>query len=170
MTNPLNAPLDLSVNLAPHHKVELYLKNPVMVASGTFSNGIELAKHYEVDRLGAIVSKGTTLRARRGNATPRTVETAAGMLNAIGFQNIGVGALISNVAPVWERWDVPAIVNIMGETLEEYGRLAERLDGIPGVAGLEVNISCPNVHAGGIEFGQDPREAAAVVREISAHT
>src|SRR5690606_4742300 len=102
--------------------------------------------------------------------TPRTVETAAGMLNAIGFQNIGVGALIANVAPVWERWSVPAIVNIMGETLEEYGRLAERLDGIPGVAGLEVNISCPNVHAGGIEFGQDPREAAAVVREISAHT
>ena len=162
--------MDLSVNLAPQHKVELRLRNPIMVASGTFSNGIELAGHFDVDALGAIVSKGTTLQPRRGNPTPRTVETPAGMINAIGFQNIGVGALIATVAPVWERWEVPAIVNIMGYTLEEYGLLAARLDGVPGVAGLEVNISCPNVEAGGLEFGQDPRAAAAVVREVAGAT
>jgi dihydroorotate dehydrogenase (NAD+) catalytic subunit len=161
---------DLRVNLAPRHKVELELRNPIMTGSGTFSNGLELAKHYDVDRLGAIVSKGTTLRPRRGNATPRTVETAAGMINSIGFQNIGVSALIQEVAPVWARWSVPAIVNIMGETLDEYGLLAARLDGIPGVAGLEVNISCPNVDAGGLEFGQDPRLAADVVREVARNS
>ncbi|MCK9485164.1 MAG: dihydroorotate dehydrogenase [Dehalococcoidia bacterium] len=162
--------MDLTVNLAPHHKTELRLRNPIMTASGTFSNGLELAKYHDVDALGAIVSKGTTLRPRRGNATPRTAETAAGMLNSIGFQNIGVSALIKTIAPVWERWDVPAIVNIMGETLDEYGTLAARLEGVPGVAGLEVNVSCPNVEAGGLEFGQVPEQAAAVVREVAAHS
>lgn len=162
--------MDLSVNLAPHNKVELQLRNPVMTASGTFSNGIEIGKHYDLGLLGAIVSKGTTIQPRKGNAIPRTVETAAGMINAIGFQNIGVGALISTIAPVWERWDVPAIVNIMGHNLEEYGLLAARLDGVPGVAGLEVNISCPNVEAGGLEFGQSVHDAAAVVREVAGAT
>lgn len=162
--------MDLSVNLAPHHKIELALRNPVMTASGTFSNGLELAAHHDIDRLGAIVSKGTTLRPRRGNQTPRTVETPAGMLNSIGFQNIGVGALIKRVAPTWERWDVPAIVNIMGDTVPEYGQLAARLDGIAGVAALEVNVSCPNVDQGGLEFGQDPAAAADVVREVAANS
>mgnify|MGYP003352988301 FL=1 len=111
-----------------------------------------------------------SIQARKGNVTPRTVETPAGMINAIGFQNIGVGALIGTLAPVWERWHVPVIVNIMGYTLEEYGTLAARLDGVPGVAGLEVNISCPNVEAGGLEFGQDPHHAASVVRTVAAAT
>ncbi len=162
--------MDLSVNLAPRHKVELRLRNPILVASGTFSNGTEMAKHYDVDGLGAVISKGTTLKPRRGNGIPRTVETPSGMINAIGFQNIGVSALIAQIAPIWAKWSVPVIVNIMGETLEEYGTLAARLEGVPGVAGLEVNISCPNVEAGGLEFGQDPRQAAAVVREVAAHT
>ena len=162
--------MDLSVNLAPHHKIELPLRNPVMTASGTFSNALELASHHDIDRLGAIVSKGTTLRPRRGNPTPRTVETPAGMLNSIGFQNIGVGALIKRVAPTWARWDVPAIVNIMGDTVPEYGQLAARLDGVAGVAALEVNISCPNVDQGGLEFGQDRQAAAQVVREVIANT
>ena len=103
------------------------------------SNGVEIGRHFDLDALGAIVSKGTTLQPRKGNPVPRTVETPAGMINAIGFQNIGVNALISTVCPVWERWDVPAVVNIMGYTLEEYGILAARLDGVPGVAALEVN-------------------------------
>lgn len=162
--------MDLSVDLAPRHKRELRLQNPVMTGSGTFSNGIEIGKHYDLDRLGAVVSKGTTLQPRRGNPTPRTVETPAGMINAIGFQNIGVGALIATVAPVWERWRVPVIVNIMGHTLDEYGTLAARLDGVPGVAGLEVNVSCPNVEAGGLEFGQDPHAAASVVRTVAGAT
>ena len=158
--------MDLSVDLAPHGKRQLWLHNPVMTASGTSSNALELAKHFDIDALGAIVSKGTTLRSRRGNTTPRTVETAAGMLNSIGFQNVGVGALIRDLAPAWARWEVPAIVNIMGDTLTEYGRLAERLDEVPGVAALEVNVSCPNVEVGGMEFGQDPGLAAEVVREV----
>ena len=162
--------MDLSVNLAPHHKVEFPMRNPVMTASGTFSNGVEIGKHFDLDLLGAIVSKGTTLQPRKGNPTPRTVETPAGMINAIGFQNIGVNALISTVAPVWDRWRVPAVANIMGYTLEEYGILAARLDGVPGVTALEVNISCPNVEAGGLEFGQDPHHAASVVREVAGAT
>ncbi|PKN79849.1 MAG: dihydroorotate dehydrogenase [Chloroflexi bacterium HGW-Chloroflexi-9] len=162
--------MDLTVNLAPHHKMELRLRNPIMTASGTFSNGIEMSRHHDVEALGAIVSKGTTLRPRRGNDTPRTVETPAGMINSIGFQNIGIGALVREIAPIWARWSVPAIVNIMGETLQEYGTLAQRLEGVEGVAGIEVNISCPNVAAGGLEFGQDPRQAAAVVREVAAHS
>ncbi len=160
------APVDLSVDLAPRGKRQLWLRNPVMTASGTSSNGLELARRFDIEALGAIVSKGTTLRPRRGNPTPRTVETAGGMLNSIGFQNVGVGALIRGLAPVWARWDVPAIVNIMGDTLDEYGRLAERLDDIAGVAGLEVNVSCPNVDVGGMEFGQDPALAADVVRVV----
>lgn len=162
--------VDLSLSIGRGGKQELRLRNPVMVASGTFSNGIEFAKRFDVDALGALVSKGTTLRPRRGNAQPRTVETASGMINSIGFQNIGVGALVAEVAPVWERWQVPVLVNIMGETVAEYGQLAERLDGVPGVAGLEVNISCPNVEVGGMEFGQDPAAASAVVREVRRHT
>ncbi len=161
---------DLTVTLAAGQKHELRLRNPVMVASGTFSNGIEFARRFDVDALGAVVSKGTTLRPRRGNQQPRTVETPSGMINSIGFQNIGVGALIREVAPIWERWQTPVIVNVMGDTVAEYGQLAARLDGVPGVAGLEVNISCPNVEVGGLEFGQDPDIAGDVVREVRRHT
>ena len=162
--------MDLNVDLAPSHKQELRLRNPVMTASGTFSNGLEFARRFDVDRLGALVSKGTTLRPRQGNPQPRTVETPAGMINSIGFQNVGVGKLIREVAPVWERWQVPVLVNIMGDTVREYGHLAARLDAVPGVAGLEVNISCPNVAVGGLEFGQDPRAAAEVVDEVRRGT
>lgn len=161
--------MDLGICIGGRHKQELTLRNPVMTASGTFSNGVEFAKRFDVDALGAIVSKGTTLRPRRGNPQPRTVETASGMINSIGFQNVGAGRLIADVAPVWERWDVPVLVNIMGDTVEEYGRLAQRFDGVPGVAGLEVNVSCPNVAVGGMEFGQDPRMAADVVAEVRRH-
>ena len=162
--------VDLSLTIGQGSKQELILRNPVMVASGTFSNGLEFAKRFDVDALGALVSKGTTLHARRGNPQPRTGETASGMINSIGFQNIGVGAVVSEAAPVWSRWQVPVLVNIMGETIAEYGQLAERLDGVRGIAGLEVNISCPNVAAGGMEYGQDPEQAAAVVREVRRHT
>lgn len=166
----MSGTVDLSVDLAPTHKQQLSLRNPVMTGSGTFSNGLELAGHFDLDALGALVSKGTTLRPRQGNPQPRTVETPAGMINSIGFQNVGVGTLIREVAPVWERWQVPVLVNIMGDTVEEYGILAARLDAVPGVAGLEVNISCPNVAAGGLEFGQDPDAAASVVREVARST
>ena len=163
-------PADLSLTIGDHRKQELRLRNPVLTASGTFSNGIEFARRFDLDALGGLISKGTTLRPRRGNPQTRTAETPAGMINSIGFQNIGVGALVRDVAPIWARWDVPVVVNIMGETVREYGMLAERLDGVPGVAGLEVNVSCPNVESGGMEFGQDCDLTAEVTAEVRRST
>ncbi|MDA1062190.1 MAG: dihydroorotate dehydrogenase [Chloroflexi bacterium] len=163
-------PADLSLTIGHHGKQELLLRNPVLTASGTFSNGIEFARRFDLEALGGLISKGTTLRPRRGNPQLRTVETPAGMINSIGFQNVGVGALVRDVAPVWARWDVPVVVNIMGESVREYGVLAERLDGVPGVAGLEVNVSCPNVESGGIEFGQDCDLTAEVTAEVRRST
>lgn len=162
--------MNLSVELAPRRKYGLSLANPVMVASGTFSNGVEYRNVFDTDRLGAIVSKGTTLRPRRGNAPPRTAETAAGMLNSIGFQNIGLHALIRDVAPIWATWRVPVVVNILGDTAAEYAELARELDGVPGVAGLELNISCPNLECGGMEFGVDPDAAAEVTERCARAT
>jgi len=161
--------VNLAVELAPKRKRGLLLANPVMAASGTFGYGLELAKVFDIQRLGAIVCKGTTLRRRRGNPQVRTVETPAGMLNSIRLQNIGVEALISDMAPIWATWRVPVIVNIAGESIDEYARLARRLDGVPGVSGLELNISCPNV-ANGLEFGSDPEMAAAVTAAVTRET
>jgi dihydroorotate dehydrogenase (NAD+) catalytic subunit len=162
-------PVNLAVELAPGRKRGLLLANPVMAASGTFGYGLELAKTIDVQRLGAIVCKGTTLRARRGNPQPRTVETSAGMLNSIGLQNIGVTALVRKMAPIWATWQVPVIVNIAGDSKDEYAALARRLDGVPGVAGLELNISCPNL-AHGLDFGTDPQLAAAVTSAVRQET
>jgi len=161
--------VNLSVDLAPRNPRGLRLKNPVMVASGTFGYGTEYADLVPIGRLGAIVCKGTTIQPRPGNPTPRIVETPAGMLNSIGLQNIGVEALIREKAPIWAGWEVPVIVNIAGETPAEFAELAARLDGVPGVAGLEVNISCPNVETG-LEFGTDPAAAAAVTAAVRKAT
>ena len=158
--------MELSVELAPRRKRGLRLRNPVMTASGTFSNGLEFARRFDIQRLGGIVSKGLTLEPRKGNPLPRVVETPAGMLNSIGFQNVGLRALVRDVCPVWATWDTPVVVNIMGDSVEEFARLARRLDAVPGVAGLEVNISCPNVDEGGMEFGQDAALAAEVTDAV----
>ena len=162
--------MDLSLTIGRGGKQELLLQNPVLTASGTLSNGIEFARRFDIDALGGVISKGTTLRPRRGNPQPRTVETPAGMINSIGFQNVGVGALIRDLAPAWARWDTPVLVNIMGDSVREFGQLAARLEGVPGVAGLEVNVSCPNVEVGGIEFGQDCDLTAEVVAEVRRST
>jgi dihydroorotate dehydrogenase (NAD+) catalytic subunit len=162
--------LDLSVDLAPNNPRGLRLANPVIAASGTFGYGSEYAGLFDIQRLGAVVCKGTTLEPREGNPPPRLAETAAGVLNAIGLQNGGVDALILEKAPVWARWQVPVLVNIAGETVEEYALLAKRLDAVPGVSGLEVNISCPNIQAGGAEFGLRPESAAAVTAAVRAAT
>ncbi len=161
--------MNLSVELAPRCKRGLFLANPVMAASGTFGYGLEMAKELDIQRLGAIVCKGTTLRRRRGNPQPRMVETPAGMLNSIGLQNMGVEALIRDIAPIWATWRVPVVVNIAGESIDEYARLARRLDGVAGVSGLELNISCPNV-ATGLEFGSSPQMAAAVTAAVRRET
>jgi len=154
----------LSVRLGP-----LALKNPVMTASGTFGFGLEYADFVELDRLGAIVTKATTLKPRAGNPPPRTVETPAGMLNAIGLQNDGVESFLSSKLPKLRTYTVPVIVNIAGTSIEEYAALAEMLD-VDGVAGIEMNISCPNVGEEGVEFCMHPSATERVTRAVRERT
>jgi dihydroorotate dehydrogenase (NAD+) catalytic subunit len=156
--------LDLTVDLGRG----LRLRSPVLVASGTFGYGFDAP---QVDRtvLGGIVTKGTTLRQREGNAPNRIAETPSGMLNAIGLQNPGVDHVARVYAPVWASWDVPVIVNVAGDSVDEYVAVARRLDGVPGIAGLELNISCPNV-ANGLQFGVDPDLAAELTRAVRGVT
>ena len=158
--------VNLAVQLAPRNLRGLRLNNPVMTASGTFGYGTEYAEFVDIQRLGAIVCKGTTLEPREGNPQPRLSETPSGLLNSIGLQNIGVEALVKEKAPLWASWQVPVIVNIAGESIDDYNSLAARLDRVAGVSGLEVNIGCPNVKSGGMEFGTDPRAAAAVTAAV----
>lgn len=146
------------------------MKNPVMTASGTFGFGREYAPYFDLNRLGAIVVKGTTLKPRPGNPPPRIVETPAGIINSIGLQNPGVEHFINEGLPFLARCDLPVIVNIAGDTVEDYAMLAGKLDRVKGVAGLEVNISCPNVKKGGLMFGSDPASAAAVTRAVKENT
>jgi len=162
--------MNLSVQLAPKHQKGLLLANPVMTASGTFGYGTEYSHLFDIQRLGAIVCKGTTLKPREGNPQPRLAETASGLLNSIGLQNIGVKALIKEKAPLWARWRVPVIVNIAGETVNEYAQVAGELGGVAGISALEVNISCPNITAGGAEFGVNPKSAAEVTSVVKAAT
>jgi dihydroorotate dehydrogenase (NAD+) catalytic subunit len=162
--------VDLSVELAPRNKRGLRLENPVMTASGTFGYGTEENHGFDIRRLGAIICKGTTLEPREGNPQPRIVETAGGMLNSIGLENVGVKALIKEKAPVWAKWRVPVIVNIAGFSVEEYARLAGKLDGVTGISGIEVNISCPNAAGSGAEFGTRPDTAAAVTSAVRKAT
>ncbi len=157
---------DLSVDLAPRRAGGLRLANPVMPASGTFGYGTEYADLIDVCQLGAIVTKGVTLAPWPGNPQPRIWETASGMLNSIGLENIGVEAAVRDKAPVWAASGLPVIVNIAGHRVDEYVAVARRLDGVRGVAGLEVNISCPNVSEGGIEFGVSPGAAAGLTRAV----
>jgi dihydroorotate dehydrogenase (NAD+) catalytic subunit len=141
----------------------LDLRNPVMTASGTFGYGEEFSAYVDLERLGAFITKGLSLKPRPGNPTPRIVETSAGMLNAIGLQNVGIDAFIEKKLPFIRSLNTPCIVNFFGDSVEEYGEMASRLDGIAEIAALEMNISCPNVKHGGIVFGSDPVCAAEVV-------
>ena len=156
---------DMSVEIAG-----IKLRNPVMTASGTFGYGEEFAGYVDMESIGAFVTKGLSLKPRAGNPTPRIVETPGGMLNAIGLQNVGIDAFIAKKVPYLRSVNTPAIANFFGNTVDEYAEMASRLDEIPEVAGLEVNISCPNVKQGGIVFGTDPDCAAAVVSACRAVT
>jgi len=162
--------MNLSIQLAPRHPKGLLLTNPVMTASGTFGYGTEYEHTFDIQKLGAIVCKGTTLEPRDGNPQARIAETPYGLLNSIGLQNIGVRALIEEKAPIWAGWRVPVIVNIAGETVDEYARVAGELAGVAGISAVEVNISCPNIKAGGVEFGANPDSAARVVTAVRAAT
>jgi dihydroorotate dehydrogenase (NAD+) catalytic subunit len=148
----------------------LKLRNPVMTASGTFGYGEEFKEYVDLEKIGAFVTKGLSLKPRAGNPTPRIVETPGGMLNAIGLQNVGIDAFIQKKVPFLRTVNTPAIANFFGYTPDEYAELAARLDAIPEVAALEVNISCPNVKQGGIVFGTDPACAASVVAACRAAT
>ena len=155
--------VNLSVNVAG-----MALRNPIMTASGTFGYGAEFAPYMDLQSIGAIVTKGLSLRPQAGNDTPRIIETPAGMLNAIGLQNVGIDAFVEKKVPFLRTVNTPCIANFFGNTVEEYAEMARRLDAIPEVAGLEMNISCPNVKCGGIQFGSDPASAATVVAACRA--
>jgi dihydroorotate dehydrogenase (NAD+) catalytic subunit len=148
----------------------LTLKNPVMSASGTFGYGLEFAPLMDLGLLGAIVVKGLSLLPSSGNPPVRIVETPCGMLNAIGLENIGVEAFIADKLPLLKTFNTPVIANIYGKTRQEYEEIASRLDSEEAVAALEVNISCPNVKAGGVVFGTDPRQAHEVVKGVRKNT
>ncbi|NCP78194.1 MAG: dihydroorotate dehydrogenase [Desulfuromonadales bacterium] len=148
----------------------LKLRNPVMPASGTFGYGEEFAPYLDLNRLGAIVTKGLSLHPKAGNPTPRIAETVSGMLNAIGLQNVGIDAFIRDKMPFLRQYDTPVIANFFGNTRDEYAEVAARLDDVEGVAALEMNISCPNVKQGGIVFGTDPLAASAVIRAVRSRT
>ena len=147
----------------------IYMNTPVLTASGTFGFGEEFAEFVDLSRLGGVMVKGTTLKPRRGNEGVRITETPGGMLNCIGLENPGVEIFLQETLPRLANYNMNVIVNISGSTVEEYGILAEMLD-VPGVAAIELNVSCPNVKEGGIVFGTDPKAAAAVVKEAKAHT
>jgi dihydroorotate dehydrogenase (NAD+) catalytic subunit len=138
------------------------LKNPVMTASGTFGYGVEFLPFLDLSELGGIVVKGLSPKPRRGNPPERIVETPAGMLNAIGLQNVGVDAFITDKLPQLAPYDTAVIANVFGETEGEYVEVLEKLDAARGVAAVELNVSCPNVEAGGMIFGNDPKALAKV--------
>ncbi len=156
---------DLSVSIGT-----LRLKNPVMTASGTFGYAREFEHYVNLHRLGAVVLKGISLEPRAGNPPPRIFETSCGMLNAIGLENVGVDRFISEKMESLQAVNVPVVVNILGDTVEEYREIAQRLADVKGVAAIEVNISCPNVKKGGVAFGTVPEMAAAVTAVVKEHS
>ncbi len=160
MTEP-----DLSVTIG-----SLTLKNPVMSASGTFGYGVEFATFFDISKLGGVATKGLSLQPRAGNPPPRIRETAAGMLNAIGLANVGVEAFCAEKLPALRECGATVIANIFATSVEDFATLATRLDREPGIAAIEVNISCPNVDKGGLEFGIDPVAAAKVTAAVRAAT
>ncbi|CAK8718910.1 MAG: dihydroorotate oxidase B, catalytic subunit [Candidatus Electronema aureum] len=157
--------LDLRVRIGA-----LELQNPVLTASGTFGYAKEFEPFLNLNRLGGIIVKGISLEPRAGNPPPRIVETACGMLNAIGLENVGIERFISEKMPYLRTLTAPLIVNILGDSLDDYRELARRLDEVPGISGIEVNISCPNVKKGGVAFGAVPEMAAAVTAVVRGAT
>jgi dihydroorotate dehydrogenase (NAD+) catalytic subunit len=161
----VSAPVDLAVRLGP-----LELPNPILTASGTFGYGLEFAHLADLERLGGIVTKGLSLEPLPGNPPPRIGETRGGMLNSIGLQNIGVERFLADVLPGLERYPAKVFVNLFGYELDDYARLAARVDPFPGIAAVELNVSCPNVKKGGMEFGHDPEVLNRLVRSVRAVT
>jgi dihydroorotate dehydrogenase (NAD+) catalytic subunit len=160
------AVVDLSVNLGRG----LTIENPVMTASGTFGYGEEASEYFDISRLGAVVVKGISAEPRPGNLPPRVVETPSGMLNSIGLQNVGMEAFISQKMPFLREHGATVIVNVLGSTVDEYVHVCETLSGVEGISALEINISCPNVKEGGVQFGMKEALAAALVETLRGVT
>ncbi|MDO9566706.1 MAG: dihydroorotate dehydrogenase [Candidatus Desulfaltia sp.] len=156
---------DLSVNVGG-----IELKNPVMTASGTFGYASEFENLIDLNRLGAIITKGLSLKPSMGNPPPRIVETPCGMLNAIGLENVGLASFVQDKLQFLKQLSTPVIINIYGKDVREYAELASRINDIEEIAGIEVNISCPNVKAGGVAFGTDPDAAFKVVNAVRNNT
>lgn len=146
----------------------LNLKNPIMPASGCFAFGLEYSEFYDISKLGAIMIKAATKEPRFGNPTPRVAETASGMLNAIGLQNPGVDEIVKNQLKELEKYDVPIIANVAGSDIEDYIYVAEKISKAANVKALELNISCPNVKCGGIQFGTDPKIAKILTEKVKS--
>ncbi len=157
--------LDLSTSVGP-----LKLKNPVLLASGTCGYGAELRDMLDLSSIGGVVVKGISLEPMRGNPPPRIAETPCGLLNAIGLENVGVERFVTDKLPWLRTVDTAVIVNILGNTVDDYAEIATRLSDVPGIHAIEVNISCPNVRHGGVAFGTDPRAAAEVTRAVRQAT
>jgi dihydroorotate dehydrogenase (NAD+) catalytic subunit len=158
---PLKQHVDLAIDFAG-----IKLKNPVLTASGTFGYGEEFAEFVDLNKLGGVIVKGISLKPIKGNPPPRIWETPSGMLNAIGLENPGVDVFLSEKLPYLRKFDTAVIVNMFGYSLEEYVGVAERLDGVQGISGIEVNISCPNVKAGGMAFGTDLKATSELLSAI----
>ena len=154
---------DLKVNIG-----RLSLKNPVMTASGTFGYGLEFADFIDLSRLGGIIVKGTTLKAREGNPYPRMAETPSGMINAVGLQNKGVDYFVEHIYPQIKDLDTRILVNVSGSTIDDYAETAGRLASLDKIPAIELNISCPNVKEGGMAFGTSCKSAASVVKAVRA--
>jgi len=157
--------MNLNVDIAG-----LKLKNPVIAAAGTFGNSDEYGQLVNISLLGAVTTKGLSLKPWEGNPYPRMTETASGLINSVGLQNKGVNAFIDEDLPLLQALDVKVIVNIIGQTVEEYTKVASILDGQLGVDAIEVNISCPNIKKGGLSFGSDPKMAAQVIASVKKKT
>jgi dihydroorotate dehydrogenase (NAD+) catalytic subunit len=151
-------PVDLSVNLGA-----LRLRNPIIAGSGTFGYGLEFAHLIDLSAIGGFVTKGLSLNPIQGSPAPRLCHTPSGMLNAVGLQNVGVNAFVTEKLPVLRKYDTPVLVNIFGYSLEDYAEVIRILEDAPGIAAYELNISCPNVKQGGIQFGSDPAMVSQVV-------
>jgi len=158
--------LNLKMTMKSKNNEDLKLKNPLVTASGTCGNGKELANFFDINQLGGFTTKGITVEAQNGNKTPRIAETSAGIINSIGLENPGVDSFISDILPETKTYTLPILANISGYSQQDFITLAEKLEGRSELAGIEVNLSCPNIKGGGMIFGTDPEKVYEITKKV----
>ncbi|SDI57902.1 dihydroorotate dehydrogenase (NAD+) catalytic subunit [Halanaerobium congolense] len=166
MVNLERRDLDLKVSMKSKNNKSLKLKNPLVTASGTCGNGKELAEFFDINQLGAFTTKGITVKSQSGNKTPRIAETSAGILNSIGLENPGVDSFITDILPETKDYTLPILANISGYSKQDFITLAEKLEGKEELAGIEVNLSCPNIKGGGMVFGTDSEKVFEITKKV----